>query len=253
MAADALILANVIGDEQTADTNAKALLADYAHLDGPAATVRIGGAQGTDVAGQVGKDLAVAESIAVPITMVLMIIVFGSLVAALLPLAIAVLAIFATFAELDLLTHVTSVSVFAINLATGLGLGLGMDYALLMVSRFREELAKGVDVGDAVARTMATAGRTIAFSALAVAAALSAMLVFPVYFLKSFAYAGVGVTIFSAASALLVLPALLAVLGGARQLRTDPRDPPGAQRRDAVLGAAGCRRDAPPRRWPRSR
>jgi len=211
---DALILANVIGDDQTADTNAKALLTDYAHLDGPAATVRIGGARGTDVATQVGKDLAVAESIAVPITVILMIIVFGSLVAALLPLAIGVLAIFATFAGLDLLTHVTSVSVFAINLATGLGLGLGMDYALLMVSRFREELAKGVEVGDAVARTMATAGRTIAFSALAVAAALSAMLVFPVYFLKSFAYAGVGVTIFSAASALLVLPALLAVLGG---------------------------------------
>ena len=210
---DALILAKVIGDEQTADTNAKALLADYAHLDSSDATVRIGGARGTDVAGQVGKDLAVAEAIAVPITVVLMIIVFGSLVASLLPLAIGVLAIFATFAELDLLTHVTSVSVFAINLATGLGLGLGMDYALLMVSRFREELAKGVDVGDAVARTMATAGRTIAFSALAVAAALSAMLVFPVYFLKSFAYAGVGVTIFSAATALLVLPALLAVLG----------------------------------------
>jgi len=210
---DALILAHVIGDDQTADTNAKALLSDYAHLDGPDVTVRIGGARGTDVGTQVGKDLAVAESIAVPITVILMIIVFGSLVAALLPLAIGVLAIFATFATLDLLTHVTSVSVFAINLATGLGLGLGMDYALLMVSRFREELAKGADVPDAVARTMATAGRTIAFSALAVAAALSAMLVFPVYFLKSFAYAGVGVTIFSAASALLVLPALLAVLG----------------------------------------
>jgi RND superfamily putative drug exporter len=210
---DALILAKVIGDEQTADKNAKALLADYADLDGPDATVRIGGSRGTDVAGQVGKDLAVAEGIAVPITVVLMIIVFGSLVASLLPLAIATLAIFATFAELALLTHVTSVSVFAINLATGLGLGLGMDYALLMVSRFREELAKGIEVGDAVARTMATAGRTIAFSAVAVAAALSAMLVFPVYFLKSFAYAGVGVTIFSAASALLVLPALLAVLG----------------------------------------
>ena len=82
-----------------------------------------------------------------------------------------------------------------------------------MVSRFREELAGGVTVDEAVARTMATAGRTIAFSALAVAAALSAMLVFPVYFLKSFAYAGVGVTVFAAASALLVMPALLAVLG----------------------------------------
>ncbi|HEY2298729.1 MAG TPA: MMPL family transporter [Jatrophihabitans sp.] len=210
---DALILATVIGNAQTADTNAEALLSDYAHLDDDAATVRIGGAQGTDVGTQVGKDLAVAESIAVPLTVILMIIVFGSLVASLLPLAIGVLAIFAAFATLDLFTHVTSVSIFAINLASGLGLGLGMDYALLMVSRFREELAKGVEVRDAVARTMATAGRTIAFSALAIAAALSAMLVFPVYFLKSFAYAGVSVTLFSAASALLVLPALLTVLG----------------------------------------
>jgi RND superfamily putative drug exporter len=210
---DALILAHVIGDDQQADTNAKALLGDYGHLDDSSVTVRIGGARGTDVGTQVGKDLAVAEAVAVPITVVLMILVFGSLVASLLPLAVAVLAIFATFASLDVLTHVTSVSVFAINLATGLGLGLGMDYALLMVSRFREELGSQGDVREAVARTMATAGRTIAFSAIAVAAALSAMLVFPVYFLKSFAYAGVSVTIFSALSALIVLPALLAVLG----------------------------------------
>ena len=127
-----------------------------------------------------------------------------------------------------------------------------MDYSLLMVSRFREELANGVDVGDAVARTMATAGRTIAFSALAVAAALSAMLVFPVYFLKSFAYAGVGVTLFSAASALLVLPALLAVLGG----RVTPDASAGAgraQRRSAVLGSARRRRDAPAPSWLRCR
>src|SRR5690242_20811753 len=97
-----------------------------------------------------------------------MILVFGSLVASLLPLAVGLFAILATFASLDLLTHVTSVSVFSINLATGLGLGLGMDYALLMVSRFREELAGGAEVADAVARTVASAGRTIAFSALAV-------------------------------------------------------------------------------------
>ena len=106
-----------------------------------------------------------------------------SVVAAMLPLGIAVLAIFGTLAELSVLTHVTSVSIFAINLTTALGLGLGIDYALLMVSRFREELANGVDVPEAVARTTATAGRTIAFSALTVAAALSAMLVFPVYLL----------------------------------------------------------------------
>jgi putative drug exporter of the RND superfamily len=212
-ASDGLILGHVVGDDQRADKSAKALLDTYGHLDNSAVTVRIGGGRGTDVGTQVTKDLAVAEGIAVPITVILMIIVFGSLVASLLPLAVGVLAILATFATLNLLTHVTSVSVFAINLATGLGLGLGMDYALLMVSRFREELAKGEAVGDAVARTMATAGRTIAFSALAVAAALSAMMVFPVYFLKSFAYAGVSVTILSAVSALLVLPALLAVLG----------------------------------------
>ena len=210
---DALILARVAGDDAQAASNATALLAAYAHLDNRAVTVRIGGALGTDIGGQVGKDLAVAESIAVPVTLVLLVIAFGSIVSALLPLAVAVAAIFGTLAELSLLTHVTSVSIFAINLTTALGLGLGIDYALLMVSRFREELSHGGDVGEAVARTTATAGRTIAFSALTVAVALSAMLVFPIYFLRSFAYAGVGVTVLAAASALLVLPAALAVLG----------------------------------------
>ena len=204
---DALILARVVDD------NADAILHDYKHVDTANATLRIGGDKGTDVGGQVGKDLAIAESIAVPITLILLLIAFGSAVAALLPLGIALIAILATFAELSALTHVTDISIFAINLTTALGLGLGIDYALLMVSRFREELAAGHDVAAAVARTTATAGRTIAFSALTVAAALSAMLVFPVYFLKSFAYAGVGVTIFAALSALIVLPALLAALG----------------------------------------
>jgi putative drug exporter of the RND superfamily len=210
---EALILARVAGDDAQAASNATALLAAYAHLDNRAVTVRIGGALGTDIGGQVGKDLAVAESIAVPVTLVLLVIAFGSIVSALLPLAVAVAAIFGTLAELSLLTHVTSVSIFAINLTTALGLGLGIDYALLMVSRFREELSHGGEVGEAVARTTATAGRTVAFSALTVAVALSAMLVFPIYFLRSFAYAGVGVTVLAAASALLVLPAALAVLG----------------------------------------
>jgi RND superfamily putative drug exporter len=204
---DALILARV------ADGKADGVLHDYKHVDTANATLRIGGDKGTDVGAQVGKDLAIAESIAVPITLILLLIAFGSAVAALLPLGIGLIAILATFAELSVLTHVTDISIFAINLTTALGLGLGIDYALLMVSRFREELAAGHDVAAAVGRTTATAGRTIAFSALTVAAALSAMLVFPVYFLKSFAYAGVGVTIFAALSALIVLPALLAVLG----------------------------------------
>ena len=210
---DALILSRVVGDDEQANKTSTKLLSDYAHLDNNAVTVRIGGELGTDVGSQVGKDLAVAESIAVPLTTILLILAFGSLVASLLPLSVGVVAILATFAELNLLSHATSVSIFALNLTTGLGLGLGIDYALLMVSRFREELLGGADVAEAVTRTVATAGRTIAFSALTVAAALSSMLVFPVYFLRSFAYAGVGVTLFAALSALLVLPALLTVLG----------------------------------------
>jgi RND superfamily putative drug exporter len=210
---DGLILTRVVGNDTQAAKTATALLTSYAHLNNSAVTVRIGGALGTDITTQVTKDLAVAESIAVPLTLVLLMLAFGSVVAALLPLSVGVLAILATLAELDVLTRVTSVSIFAINLTTALGLGLGIDYALLMVSRFREELASGISVEDAVARTVATAGRTIAFSALTVAAALSAMLVFPVYFLRSFAYAGVAVTLFAALSALLVLPALLTLLG----------------------------------------
>jgi putative drug exporter of the RND superfamily len=210
---DALILARVAGSDVTANTNAAALLASYAHLNTGAVTVSIGGALGTDIGGQVGKDLALAETIAVPITLVLLMLAFGSLVAALLPLGVTLFAAFGSLAVLSLLSHVTSVSVFAINLVIALGLGLGIDYALLIVSRFREELGGGAEVGEAVARTTATAGRTIAFSALTVAAALSALLVFPVYFLKSFAYAGVAVTVAAALAALLVLPAGLAVLG----------------------------------------
>ncbi len=208
-----LILATVKGNDEKAGDTAKGIQRDYANLDTAATTVRIGGALGTDVGGQVGKDIARAESIAVPVTIVLLMLAFGSMVAALLPLSVGVVAIFGALAWLNVMTHVADVSVFAINLVTAMGLGLGIDYALLMVSRFREELAGGSTVEDAVVTTTATAGRTIAFSAVTVAAAMAAMLVFPVYFLKSFAYGGIGVTFFAALGALFVLPALLTVLG----------------------------------------
>lgn len=177
--------------------------------------VDIGGDVGVnhDVTAQVQHDLAVAEMIAVPIILVLLVLAFGSVVSALLPLAIGTIAIFGTFAELSVLGSVTDVSVFAINLTTALGLGLSIDYALLMVSRFREELGKGADVQAAVIRTVETAGRTIVFSALTVAVALSALLLFPLFFLRSFAYAGIGVIVVAMISALVVLPALLTVLG----------------------------------------
>ena len=177
--------------------------------------VTVGGpkAIGTDIGDQVGGDLALAEAIAVPIILVLLVIAFGSLIAALLPLVVGLLAVVGTFAELSILGSATDVSVYAINLTTALGLGLAIDYALLMVNRFREELAGGADTRAAVVRTVETAGRTIMFGAITVAAALATLLVFPLYFLRSFAYAGIGVVLIAMVSALVVLPALLAVLG----------------------------------------
>jgi putative drug exporter of the RND superfamily len=198
----------------TGERHVKELRADYGSDTGPI-RVQVGGpdAVGVDISNQVGKDLAIAEGIAVPIIMVLLVIVFGSVVAALLPLAIGTIAVFGTFALLSILGAITDVSIFAINLTTALGLGLAIDYALLMVSRFREELEQGHDTVEAVTRTVETAGRTIMFSALTVAVALGALVVFPLYFLRSFAYAGIGVVIIAMASAIFVLPALLAVLG----------------------------------------
>lgn len=178
-------------------------------------TVDVGGSAGVnhDVNAQVGRDLLLAEAIAVPIILVLLILAFGSVVAALIPLAIGTIAIFGTFAELSVMGSLTDVSIYSINLTTALGLGLAIDYALLMVSRYREELDKGSDVAAAVIRTVETSGRTIVFSAATVAVALAALLVFPLFFLRSFAYAGIGVILIAMLSALVVLPAILAVLG----------------------------------------
>ncbi|GAB2611760.1 MMPL family transporter [Streptomyces capparidis] len=211
---EALVLAHVRGDEKKQRENTEALVDRYTG-DLGAIEVTAGGtaAVGHDLTAQVGKDLAIAEAIAVPVTLVLLVLAFGSVVAALLPLVIGLIAILGTFAGLFVLGSLTDVSVFSINLATALGLGLGIDYALLLVSRFREQLADGQQVPEALRRTVRTAGRTIAFSAATVVAALSALLLFPPYFLRSFAYAGIGVVVVAAAAALLVVPALLAVLG----------------------------------------
>ncbi len=212
---EAMVLAHVKGNDTERDENAKSVIDAYTGPYKDALTVRAGGAAAvtSEMGTQSGKDLLLAEGIAVPLTLVLLLIVFGSAVAALLPLVIGIIAIAGTFAELFLLGSVTDVSVFAVNLTTALGLGLGIDYALLMISRFREQLATGASVDDAVRRTVSTAGRTVAFSAATVAAALAALLVFPQYFLRSFGYAGVGVVAIAAFSTLFVMPALFVVLG----------------------------------------
>ncbi|WP_405610503.1 MMPL family transporter [Streptomyces sp. NBC_01508] len=212
---EAMVLAHVKGDETQQQKNAAELLDEYTGTYGDALTVKAGGgaAVGADMSTQVVDDLILAEAIAIPLTLILLLFVFGSVVAALLPLAIAVIAILGSFAQLSLLGSITDVSNSATNLTTALGLGLGIDYALLMISRFREQLATGASVDDAVRRTVNTAGRTVAFSAATVAAALAALLVFPQYFLSSFGYAGVGVVAVAAIGTLFVMPALFVVLG----------------------------------------
>ncbi|WP_406147773.1 MMPL family transporter [Streptomyces anulatus] len=212
---EAMVLAHVTGDETRQQENAQQVIDDYTGAQDGGLTVRAGGgaAVGSDLSSQVVDDLILAEAIAIPLTLVLLLFVFGSVVAALLPLVIAVIAILGSFAQLSLLGSVTDVANTATNLTTALGLGLGIDYALLMVSRFREQLSAGVSVDDAVRSTVSTAGRTVAFSAATVAAALGSLLVFPQYFLRSFGFAGVGVVAVAAVSTLFVMPALFVVLG----------------------------------------
>jgi putative drug exporter of the RND superfamily len=158
-------------------------------------------------------DLARTEAIAVPLTIVLLVFVFGSLMASGLPLLVGGLAIIGSFFFVWVSTQFTDTSVFALNLITGLGLGLGIDYALLMVNRFREERAAGKSVADATIRTVESAGRTVLFSGLTVAIVLGSLFFFPQYFLKSFALGGVVVVLLSVAAALIALPAMLNLMG----------------------------------------
>lgn len=159
------------------------------------------------------EDLVKAESIAIPLNILMLLIIFGTAVAAGLPMIVALGSVFGSFLTLFLISQVTDISVFALNLITGLGLGLGIDYALLIVNRFREELHSGHDVETSVAKSVATAGRTVFFSGIAVMLVLASMVLFPQYFLKSFAYAGISVVFFAVLASILGLPAVLALLG----------------------------------------
>ncbi len=162
---------------------------------------------------QAEKDLARSELLTAPLTFVALVGVIGSLVAAGLPLSVGILAVLGTFVVLKLLAQVTDVSVFSLNLTTGMGLGLAIDYSLFVVSRYREELGHGVSPPVAVGRSMQTAGRTVAFSAGTVAISLVVLAIFPMPYLRSFAYAGVAVVALAAIASIVILPAVLAVLG----------------------------------------
>jgi uncharacterized membrane protein YdfJ with MMPL/SSD domain len=171
---------------------------------------------------QIESDIVRAEVLSLPIVLVLMILVFRGLVAATMPLLVGVIAILGAFTVTRLLAQVVDVSVFAANVITMLGLGMAVDYALFIVSRFREELDAGHPTQEAIRRTITTAGRTVVVSGLTVALALSSLLLFPMDFLKSMAYGGMAAVLVAMLAALTALPALLAVLGPRINALRDP-------------------------------
>ncbi len=210
----ALIFASVEGNQSEVLTRSGELAEKYRGTsDGVEVLVGGTGPLFAEMTETIESDLAKAEMIAFPLTGILLVLIFGSLVAASLPLLMGGLAIVGTLAVLQVISGMTEVSIFALNLTTALGLGLAIDYSLFVVSRFREELALGFAPHEAVIRTTQTAGRTVLFSAATVAASLSAMLVFDLAFLRSFGYAGIAVVAMAAFGATIVLPAMLAVLG----------------------------------------
>ncbi|GAA1813438.1 MMPL family transporter [Planosporangium flavigriseum] len=189
-----------------------------------------------DINNQVSKDIAQAEMLSFPVLLILLVVVFGGLVAAGLPLAVGGVAILGAFTVLRVITGFTEVSVFAINIVTMLGLGLAIDYALFVVSRFREELRAGRDVEQALVATMSTAGRTVAVSGVTVAVSLSSLLLFPQVFFRSMGLGGIAAVGVAMLAALTALPALLAVLGR----RVDALRLPGLRRREGAAEGHGA-------------
>jgi RND superfamily putative drug exporter len=177
--------------------------------------VKVGGADavGDEVGTIIGEDLAKAEMLAFPIIFLLSLWVFRGVIAALLPSLMGGVVIFGGFLAIGLLNEAMTLSVYALNLAIGLSLGLAIDYSLLIISRYREEMARRGPGRDALAATLRTAGKSVLFSAITVAAALAGLMVFPQRFLFSMGIAGVMVALIAAAVALLVLPAVLVLLG----------------------------------------
>ncbi|GAA0587728.1 MMPL family transporter [Streptomyces crystallinus] len=210
----ALISLSLRGDEDDRARTAERLVPEVRR---DARGLTVGAAGPAQVQSEVGRqtahDLLLAEAIAMPLTLVLLLLVFGSAVAAALPLVIALLSVLVTRAVLNALAGAVPISVYSMNSTTALGLGLAIDYSLFVLARFREELSGGATVREALGPTVRRAGRTVAFSGLTVALSLVALLVFPQFFLRSFAYGGIAVVLSAAAGAVFVLPALLAVLG----------------------------------------
>ncbi|MGE0778429.1 MMPL family transporter [Mycolicibacterium sp.] len=213
----ALVVAGITGADGTAQDHA-AELADrltVAHHDRDGVTVRAGGTAmvNAQITEQSQRDLLLMESLAIPLSFLVLVWVFGGLLTAAVPIAVGVLSVLGALAVLRAVTTFTDVSVFALNLSAAMGLALAIDYTLLMISRYRDEIAAGAARDEAVVTMMTIAGRTVLFSASIVALSMAMMALFPMNFLRSFAYAGVATVGFAEAAALFVTPAAVALLG----------------------------------------
>ncbi len=209
-----LIVAGINGGKNNAQRFADALADQVVH-DRDGVTVRSGGLamMNRQITELSQRDLLLVEVIAIPLSFIVLIWVFSGLLAAAVPIAVGGMAILGSMAVLHLIALGTDVSIFALNLSTAMGLALAIDYTLLIISRFRDELAGGASRDDALVHTMATAGRTVLFSATTVALSMAVMILFPMYFLKSFAYAGIATVGFAALAAVVVTPATIVLLG----------------------------------------
>src|SRR6516225_8889127 len=213
-------------------------------LAAPGLTEHVGGQIPTELTinDQVKSDIGRAEGLSMPILLILMLVIFGSLAAASLPLAIGGAAILGSFAALRLLTLATDVSIYSINITTILGLGLAIDYGLFLVARFRDELNAQPTTEAALARTVATAGRTVAVSGITVALALASLMLFPETFLRSMGYGGVATVLVDVLAALTIMPGLLAARGprvNALRMRRSVRRAPATEGHGAWYRIAG--------------
>jgi RND superfamily putative drug exporter len=213
-----LIVAGISGGESAAQASAQTLSDEVAReypVGTTGVTVRSGGDAmvNAQINSQLQHDLLLMESIAVPLSFVVLVWVFGGMLAAALPVAVGLMAILGSMAVLRFITFSTDVSNLAPNLSTAMGLALAIDYTLLIISRYRDELADGAAPNTALIRTMRTAGRTVLVSATTVALSMAALFLFPMHVLKSFAYAGVTTVAFAALAAVVVTPAAIVLLG----------------------------------------
>lgn len=210
----AIAVARIRGDADAGEKVIRVLAPELERRTGSIETVVGGaawfGAEGLDTAKREGIRAELATG---PITLIALLVIFGSVVAALVPLGVAMIAITGTGAGLYLLTFVSPVSAFALYFTTILGLGLSVDYSLFIIGRFREEMEARGDVEEAVVATVRTAGHTILFSSFAVALSLAGIVLIPFEGLRSMAYAGIGTALIVGLSGLILLPAVLATLG----------------------------------------